>query len=749
MSVSHIDPQNWSDDLATVCKTARILLWKLRFMNDFILTASCDSAFQATEKNLSSSTTLFNRSESSQPSVPSNASSKPLLRLLSDPIYTSSLKLVIKRFPHLPDSKQIGCNFSDSSALMIQELEECYNVFAATEEFTEVSVVVLNLSVCMMHLDMAVNPSLCRLFLKAFSDLCLVVYTVSAVASAKKGVVAGYALAFQLTTGMPVHAYDRIAHFITLCDNPATMIQNSFVMIAPKISALILSNHKSEFKGPCTWTASKLRIVADINTESDHIQQLFESTSPNDEYLVSMFGIIATPNECSKSVRYNQLYRSCFQYSITTPLTAERSLNTKDELKQSDGQAHSKIRAIVAQINNNGVEEIDGCIADADDSVRGVSGTEFFLSAMVSLPLSRDEMVWYFNSASKRDSGVVELLWLASHFNGENHSAIQQEIMNCIRHSDVSSTLLLMENYQDINSDASACMTEYENLLSIINDILCEDGGNDVLPSGVSTAFRDSWLRFQVLVILPDSDFPETLLSEITPPLDMLYSKMQFLDDFDTAVGEAASFAQLFHVRDRVVSELRECIREGHAIENYFSAFCWIANDFMELASVEASDIEKHVTSNANERYMNEVYNLIASHASTLTWVYADYSLQAAFNTLKNFSSLKQSQHAVLRIMSCICAPYLLIVNQRRYSLSTKFISDFQGKFEGFLENAAKVIESCVFQDGKQAMELERPTRLMRKIQVFYDIAKWMDRLDARLNMLDALKSSLEEHMKL
>ncbi|KAJ3229139.1 hypothetical protein HDU81_005637 [Chytriomyces hyalinus] len=36
----------------------------------------------------------------------------------------------------------------------------------------------------------------------------------------------------------------------------------------------------------------------------------------------------------------------------------------------------------------------------------------------------------------------------------------------------------------------------------------------------------------------------------------------------------------------------------------------------------------------------------------------------------------------------------------------------------------------------------------MRKIQVFYDIAKWMDRLDDRLNIFAALKSSLEEHLK-
>ncbi|KAI8828878.1 membrane-associated apoptosis protein-domain-containing protein [Chytriomyces cf. hyalinus JEL632] len=772
MSASHVDPQNWSDDLTTVCKTARILLWKLRFMNNFILAASCDSVFHATEKSLSSSTTLFNRSESSQPSEMSNASSKSLLRILSNPIYASSLKLLIKRFPHLPDSKQIGCTFSDSSALMLQELEEWYNVFAAVEDFTQVSVVVLKLSVCMMQLDMAVNPSLCRLFLKAFADLCLVVYTVSAVASAKKGVVAGYALAFQLTAGMPVHGYDRIAHFITLCDNPAIMIQNNFLMIAPKISALILSNHKSEFKGPRTWTASELRIVADANTESDHneshhdLSELSESVSPNVEYLVSLFAIIATPNACAKSGRYNQLYRSCVQYSVTTPLTAERSLNARDELKQSDGQAHSKIRATVAQINSSGGHEAElmrfhaerrTCLAHQlrrlmDAFQMPMIPFVGFQTAMVILYLSKNEIIWYFNSSSKRDPGVVELLWLAKSVQfllKERKTATQQEIMHCIRHSDVSSTLFLMENYQDINSDASACMTEYVNLVSITNDILCEDGGNEVLPSGVSTSFRDSWLRFQVLAVLPDSDFPETLLTEITPPLDMLYSKMQFLDGFDTAVGEVASFAQLYHVRDRVVSELRECIRERHAVENYYSAFCWIAKDFMELVSVEASDIEKQVTSNAIEGYVNDVYNLIASHAGTLTWVYAEYSLQAAFNTLKSVSVLKQSQQAVLCIVSCICAPCTMIVDQRRYSLSTKFICDFQGRFERFLETAAKVIESCAYQDGKRTIEPERPTRLIRKIQVFYDIAKWMDRQDARLNMLATLQSSLQEHMKL
>ncbi|KAJ3229138.1 hypothetical protein HDU81_005636 [Chytriomyces hyalinus] len=356
----------------------------------------------------------------------------------------------------------------------------------------------------------------------------------------------------------------RIANFITMCENPAAMIQARFIMIAPKTSALILSNHKSEFKGPCTWTAKELRTVAGINADSDHSE-----------------------SECNSVV--------------------PQSLNVRDEFKQSDGQAHSNIKGTAAQMNNNGGLQAEvmkfhaerrTCLAYqlrrlVDVLQMSVIPLLEFQSAMMCLSLSKDEMVWYFNSSSKRDTGVVELLWLVKSVQSLELSVFQQEIMQRIWDSDVSSTLFQMENYLDINSDTSACMAEYANLVSIANDILCEDGGTEVLSSGVSTTFRDSWLRFQVLAVLPNSDFPESsFLADITPPLGLIYSKMQFLDDFDSVVGEVGSFAKLFHVSDRVVSELKEFVREAHPIENYYSAFCWIAKDFMELVSVEASDIE-------------------------------------------------------------------------------------------------------------------------------------------------------------
>ncbi|KAI8833039.1 Nck-associated protein 1 [Chytridium lagenaria] len=226
----------------------------------------------------------------------------------------------------------------------MEDLRSTYDLMAACAEFQETCEAALHQSVHFMTLSLEQNAHLAMLFLDNLVAYCKVAFMVSTLAPEKKILIAAYAKAYSLVVGMQEPTMTRVMKYITAYEKPLGPLQGSFLMLAPKIAAL-LTSLQPLLEQTVLVQGEKLRQLNYLNIASEitgvnatlHDPMILEILAKhNSLFEIFALGWLMCPMELSKSSKSADLLKHIFTlYGHNLILVGDESIDLTVEYENA------------------------------------------------------------------------------------------------------------------------------------------------------------------------------------------------------------------------------------------------------------------------------------------------------------------------------------------------------------------------------------------------------------------------------
>ncbi|KAI8614950.1 membrane-associated apoptosis protein-domain-containing protein [Chytriomyces sp. MP71] len=739
----------WSSMLEGLAVSGHSLLRRLQILDAFVL--NHNECFNLAARRTDSNVTLNNNDQTENRKF---AIIRP--RLLSDLALKGAVRLLIKKFPNLPEPHRVDGAFIDQKNSLFEELLIYYDMFKEIQVFCWEAAAALKQSIFLDHLNWDVTPTLCHNFLEVFVIRCMILAALANLPIEKQALVAGYAMAHQLIIGISEPNFCLLADFLHTTRNS----QNDLIMISPKISSLLVNfellNDLSVFMTVGQLRASKL-VSMSHNLNQDEIEEENSVIPATDDWnfqkaacLKLSFGILVTTGEAAVSEKCIRLFKRYSKNVSVWAVTQNQSIDFTAAFSSTNPTLHGKLE------NTNIYESAifhsqrrDYLIQELEVTINLFNQpntlSDKINTVAICLGFARDEVHWYFSSYKSvgPDDKIFQLMWLTSHLRSlllEHQEIIQHGILSTIQHTDISATLLFMENYMDITGSFNESTALYEQLICHVNEIM-ETSMQTIRPENFKE-FRITWNQFQTVAILHDSHFPEDILRQIQPVMDRLAHLTVWIDGFPVIVEKYGSFEELAFFLDHILNKLQKAIDSTNNIHEFYGSCIWIVKDFLKLMDhLEGQNATHSALSVFVEQYISSAFDSI-SRVTAQNMI--DLAISKPFKPEHIKTFRKEAVHGLL---STAMIPSFFLQNE--YCLLQAILHELQILFDKYMNNSEQqTLEEPIKRlEDSVAVGIKRPTDVLQCVKGIIEVAKLADSITSFgfvQAILDQLKANIE-----
>ncbi|KAI8909134.1 Nck-associated protein 1 [Gorgonomyces haynaldii] len=700
------------------------------------------------------------------------------LDILSDAVISGLSKTIQKKFPEqvqLP--KQFTQAFADDAC---KHLKSYYDLFAATAEFLQMSIPVLQLSSQLTKLNN--YPEIALLVAKLSGLLVKITMTCEEMPAEKRVIVYVYNRAFMLlSSDQEAPHWHSVVKIVKQNDRPLQMIQEPLSAMSHKIWALLLKfdSHIQDI------TSNTSKLLA--NKKSRLADPQYEWFPEHDWYDLIMSAFLLCPPEAFSTQATVDMIKALFEYGPMTYFGRGMTLNIANEMEQiAKLNKISKFKAMdlasagytnCFQLHKERREFLVQELGTVVHLYRLGRYTQF-LNDLNLIAMAKQEVMWYFCHYDKditgkkrkkdkmTDLSIVHLMWLI-----KETCSIMTKYQKSIKKflfKDIARVLpLVMQTIEALIKEDTIENSAKVMLLQDIQRMLSGDmeemlQGNTKL--GKSLWFN--WIRYQTFCSLSNYQ-----TSSKAPPfysfMSQIICMIRWCEDFGSMIQDHSSLKDLFFFQTVIHEHIKEILEQPSELFKYLEVFGSVASDFGSNCTnfwpQEDGWISSHTMC-----FTTEVYSLLAQFAVGLAHDLAMANIQNHSQALaveavkflpkvdvgkKNKERKKAVEKPLIRpgtesrftrdnaITDKMQLGWLIYSLHHRQTVSLGqadfhpfefFIDALCTKFKIFLNQDVYIVDiKDVVQDDTMSFDVKRPSVYLAEIKAYLSTISFVDHLTA------------------